>query len=107
MGAPLVPDRPTRAARPDARPHGGHRRRLRRSRGGAVRIAVLGTGTVGTTLAGGLEAAGHDVVLGTRDPAGGAAAEWAAQHRGSAATSAEAAAAADVVVLALDGGATL
>ena len=72
-----------------------------------MRIAVLGTGTVGTTLASGLEAAGHDVVLGSRDPAGGAAAEWVAQHRGSAATSADAAAAADVVVLALDGAATL
>lgn len=34
-----------------------------------MRIAVLGTGTVGQTLAGGLDAAGHDVAIGTRDPA--------------------------------------
>jgi predicted dinucleotide-binding enzyme len=30
--------------------------------------AILGTGTVGTTLAGRLRELGHDVVLGTRDP---------------------------------------
>jgi predicted dinucleotide-binding enzyme len=33
-----------------------------------VRIAILGTGVVGRTLAGGLEAAGHDIAVGTRDP---------------------------------------
>ncbi|MFP5219333.1 MAG: NADPH-dependent F420 reductase [Actinomycetes bacterium] len=72
-----------------------------------MRIAVLGTGTVGTTLASGFERAGHEVLLGTRDPASGAGAEWAAQHRGGAATSADAAAASDVVVLALPGTAVL
>jgi predicted dinucleotide-binding enzyme len=35
-----------------------------------MKIAVLGTGNVGTALADGLLDAGHDVVLGTRDPAG-------------------------------------
>lgn len=34
-----------------------------------MRIAVLGTGVVGRTLAGALAALGHDVVVGTRDPA--------------------------------------
>jgi predicted dinucleotide-binding enzyme len=32
-----------------------------------MRIAVLGTGTVGQTVAGGLAALGHDVTVGTRD----------------------------------------
>lgn len=72
-----------------------------------MRIAVLGTGTVGTTLATGFERAGHDVVVGTRDPSSGAGAAWAARHRGTATTSPDAAAAADVVVLALNGGAVL
>jgi 8-hydroxy-5-deazaflavin:NADPH oxidoreductase len=34
-----------------------------------MRIAVIGTGTVGRTLGEGLARVGHDVVLGTRDPA--------------------------------------
>jgi 8-hydroxy-5-deazaflavin:NADPH oxidoreductase len=34
-----------------------------------VRIAVIGTGTVGRTLGEGLAKVGHDIVLGTRDPA--------------------------------------
>ncbi len=33
-----------------------------------MKIAVLGTGTVGRTLAGKLSSLGHDVVVGTRDP---------------------------------------
>src|SRR6476620_1755269 len=33
-----------------------------------MRIAVLGTGIVGRTLAGKLDELGHDVVVGTRDP---------------------------------------
>lgn len=33
-----------------------------------MKIAILGTGVVGRTLAAGLAAAGHDVVIGTRDP---------------------------------------
>jgi hypothetical protein len=35
-----------------------------------MKIAVLGTGNVGTALADGLLDAGHDVVMGARDPAG-------------------------------------
>lgn len=34
-----------------------------------MRIAVLGTGTVGRAIAGRLVGLGHDVVVGTRDPA--------------------------------------
>jgi predicted dinucleotide-binding enzyme len=34
----------------------------------AMKIAVLGTGTVGRTMAGALEGLGHEVVIGTRDP---------------------------------------
>ncbi|MEM9037648.1 MAG: NAD(P)-binding domain-containing protein [Actinomycetota bacterium] len=34
-----------------------------------MRIAILGTGMVGQSLAGGLTRTGHDVVIGTRDPA--------------------------------------
>lgn len=37
-----------------------------------MRIAVLGTGRVGSALAGGLAAAGHSVVLGSRRPDGSA-----------------------------------
>ncbi|MEM1333081.1 MAG: NAD(P)-binding domain-containing protein [Actinomycetota bacterium] len=33
-----------------------------------MRIAVIGTGMVGQSLAGGLAGVGHDVVVGTRDP---------------------------------------
>ena len=33
-----------------------------------MRIAVIGTGIVGRTLAQGFQGAGHDVVVGTRDP---------------------------------------
>ncbi|MEM1411207.1 MAG: NAD(P)-binding domain-containing protein [Pseudomonadota bacterium] len=40
------------------------------------RIGVLGTGEVGRTLAGGLAAAGYDVMIGTRDPKRGAIQAW-------------------------------
>ncbi len=33
-----------------------------------MKVAVLGTGSVGRALAQGLVDAGHDVVIGTRDP---------------------------------------
>lgn len=38
-----------------------------------MRIAIIGAGSVGPALAGNLSASGHDVVVGTRDPQGGAA----------------------------------
>jgi predicted dinucleotide-binding enzyme len=49
-----------------------------------MRISVLGTGMAGRTLAGALEGAGHDVVVGTRDVGETAVrpdvAEWVAAH---------------------------
>jgi 8-hydroxy-5-deazaflavin:NADPH oxidoreductase len=51
---------------------------------GAMRISVLGTGTVGTALAIGLAEAGHDVAVGTRDGSRPQAAEVAASLPGSA-----------------------
>ena len=85
-----------------------------------MKIAVLGTGTVGPTIAGALSALGHDVVIGTRDPkatlartgpgaTGGAPfAAWHAAHsRIGVATFAEAAARADLVVNATNGAGSL
>ncbi|RJS45951.1 NADPH-dependent F420 reductase [Nocardioides cavernaquae] len=66
-----------------------------------MKLAVLGTGMVGTTLGAAFAAAGHEVTLGTRDPEATAA-------RGAItlplATFAGAAAGAAVVVLAVGGG---
>ncbi len=83
-------------------------------------IAVLGTGTVGQALAGALSRLGHSVVVGTRDPQETLArtepdgmgnppfAAWQAQHGDVAlATFAEAAAGAELVVLAGNGFAAL
>ena len=82
-----------------------------------MHIAVLGTGMVGQALAGRLDELGHTVVVGTRDPGATAArtepdamgnapfASWHADHPGvSLSTYAEAAAGADLVVLAVSGG---
>ncbi len=76
-----------------------------------MRIAILGTGMVGRTLAAGLHGIGNEVVIGTRDPAATLAREgtdgfgtWAAAHPDAeVATFAEAAAGADLVVNALSG----
>lgn len=67
------------------------------------KIGVLGTGDVGRVLASGFIAAGHEVVLGSRDAANPKAVEWAEKNgpRASAGTFADAARSADVVVLAL------
>jgi predicted dinucleotide-binding enzyme len=85
-----------------------------------MKIAVLGTGTVGPTIAAALSALGHDVVIGTRDPqatlartepgaTGGAPfAAWHAAHSGiDVATFADAAARADIVVNATNGAGSL
>ncbi|MBN2848722.1 MAG: NAD(P)-binding domain-containing protein [Coriobacteriia bacterium] len=45
-----------------------------------MRVAVIGTGTVGRALASGLVAAGHTVALGTRDPERQDVAELAARY---------------------------
>jgi predicted dinucleotide-binding enzyme len=77
-----------------------------------MKIAVLGTGTVGRTVAARLAELGHDVTLGTRDPEATAAREeyaaWAAAQPGVAlATFPDAAASADLVVHAGSGHAAL
>ena len=81
-----------------------------------MKIAVLGTGTVGRTVAARLFGLGHEVTIGTRDPQVTLArtepdgmgnppyADWAADHAGvSLATFADAAAAAELVVNATSG----
>jgi predicted dinucleotide-binding enzyme len=81
-----------------------------------MKIAVLGTGGVGQTLAARLDELGHDVAVGTRDPAGTMArtepdaygrppfSDWAGRHPGIAVASlADAAAAAELVVNATNG----
>ena len=83
-------------------------------------VAVLGTGMVGQALAGALSRLGHSVVVGTRDPAATLArtepdgmgnppfAAWQADHTDVALTTfGDAAAGADLVVLAGTGGAAI
>lgn len=85
-----------------------------------MRIAVLGTGMVGQALAGGLTRLGHAVTVGTRDPGATLArtapdgmgnppfAAWLADHADVALTTyADAAAGAELVVLAGNGAAAL
>jgi predicted dinucleotide-binding enzyme len=85
-----------------------------------MKYAVLGTGTVGRAVAGRLAELGHDVTVGTRDPAATLArtepdgmgnppyAAWAAEHPGvTLATFADAAAGAEVVIHAGSGVAAL
>jgi predicted dinucleotide-binding enzyme len=68
----------------------------------AMKVAVLGSGDVGKVLAGGLMKYGHDVVLGTREPA--KLKDWAAQHAAARVDSFAAAAKfGEVVVLAVKG----
>jgi predicted dinucleotide-binding enzyme len=64
-----------------------------------MRIAIIGTGKVGSALARGLKGKGHQVTLGARDP--DSAAQLAAETAARALRPAEAAAGADVVILAL------
>ncbi len=85
-----------------------------------MRIAVLGAGMVGQALAGGLTRLGHSVTVGTRDPEATLArtapdgmgnppfAAWLADHDDVALTTyADAAAGAELVVLAGNGSAAL
>jgi len=73
-----------------------------------MKISVLGTGAVGRAVAGRLDDLGHDVTMGTRDPAATAGREehaaWAAGHPGVRLVAfAGSAAGADLVVNALGG----
>ncbi|MFF2315635.1 NADPH-dependent F420 reductase [Arthrobacter sp. NPDC058097] len=74
-----------------------------------MRIAVLGTGVVGRTLAGKLVESGHDVVLGSRTATNEAAVRWATEAgpRARAATFFDAAAEAEVVINATPGAVSL
>lgn len=67
-----------------------------------MRIAIIGTGNVGSAIARGLRGKGHDVTLGARQTDDVAA--LAAETGAVAATPAEAAAGAEVVILALPWG---
>jgi hypothetical protein len=67
-----------------------------------MKIGILGSGDVGKVLGGGFLKYGHDVMMGTRDPAKLAA--WAAQNpEGKVGDFAEVARFAEVVVLAVKG----
>ncbi len=67
-----------------------------------MKVGVIGSGVVGQTLAAGFLKHGHEVEIGTREPA--KLKDWAARNNGAAVKSfAEAAAFGDVVVLAVAG----
>src|SRR5262249_36990027 len=67
-----------------------------------MKVGILGSGDVAKALAAGFLKHGHNVVMGTRDPA--KLADWLAQQRGARAGSfSEAAKVGEVVVLAVKG----
>src|SRR5436190_9682755 len=67
-----------------------------------MKVGVLGSGDVAKAMAGGFLKHGHDVALGTRDPA--KLADWAAKHpKARVASFADAAKFGDLVVLAVKG----
>lgn len=68
-----------------------------------MKLGILGSGDVARALGAGFSRHGHDVMLGTRDPA--KLTEWSAEHGSRAGTVAEAAAHGEVVVLAVRGSA--
>jgi 8-hydroxy-5-deazaflavin:NADPH oxidoreductase len=71
-----------------------------------MKVGVIGSGVVGQTLAAGFLKHGHQVEIGTRDPA--KLRDWAEKHKGAAVKSmGEAATFGDVVVLAVAGQAAL
>jgi 8-hydroxy-5-deazaflavin:NADPH oxidoreductase len=72
-----------------------------------VRFGVLGTGTVGQTLASKLVDLGHEVTMGSRSAGNEKAVEWAEKTGGSEGSFGDAAAAAEVVVNATAGAASL
>lgn len=66
-----------------------------------MRIAIIGTGSVGSALARGLNGKGHEVTLGARDPGAEKIRTLASETGAIAARPEDAAAAAEVVILAL------
>jgi predicted dinucleotide-binding enzyme len=73
----------------------------------AMRIGVLGTGTVGTTIGSRLAGLGHDVMLGSRTADNEAATAWAAESGGSHGTFADAAAHGELVFNCTNGAGSL
>lgn len=69
-----------------------------------MRIAIIGTGNVGSAIARGLKGKGHVVTLGARNPQSEKAARLAAETGASLAAPAAAAVAADLVILTLPWG---
>lgn len=69
-----------------------------------MRIAIIGTGNVGGAIARGLRGKGHAVTLGARDPETAEVAALAADTGAAVALPAEAAAGAELVILALPWG---
>lgn len=72
-----------------------------------MKFGVMGTGQVGSAIAGKLKALGHDVVLGSRDPAGAKARDLAAASGLVIKSHAEAAEHGDWIVNALPGEQTI
>lgn len=70
-----------------------------------MRIAIIGTGNVGSALARGLKGKGHAVTLGARDPKAADVVALAAETGATASSAAASAAAAEIVILALPWGA--
>jgi predicted dinucleotide-binding enzyme len=68
-----------------------------------MKIGILGTGDVGKVLVAGFKAAGHEVMIGTRDPASGKLDTWLAEAgKGvQAGTFSQAAAYGEVIVFAI------
>lgn len=64
-------------------------------------IAIIGTGNVGSAIARGLKSKGHDVLLGARDPQAADVAALAFATGATPRSPAEAAAEADLIILAL------
>lgn len=69
-----------------------------------MRIAIIGTGNVGSAIARGLKGKGHDVMLGARDPKGADVVALASDIGAAPMLPAAAAGAADVIMLALPWG---
>ena len=71
-----------------------------------MKVGIIGSGPVATTLGGGFLKHGHEVALGTRDPA--KLSEWKTKHAGAKVVSfADAAAFGEIVVLAVGGAVAL
>lgn len=72
---------------------------------GHIRVAVLGAGVIGRSLAGRWREAGHDVTLGVREPGRSDVVEFAASIGAEAATIRDAVRASDAVLFAIRGSA--